>query len=446
MRAPELTALRDLLEQRPCFQRAREATAEVGERFSGQITEVGPTLLRASLPGVGLGERCRLEPSDIEAEVVAVEGDYAVLSPFSEPLGVTTGSHVYAMGKPHEIALGEFLLGSVVDGLGRPLDGQNAPANCLWRGVEREAPDALTRPIINTPLPLGVRAIDALLTCGVGQRIGIFAAAGGGKSTLLGMVCDGSLADVIVLALIGERGREVREFLEHTLSPAARARTIVVVSTSDRPALERLKAAYTATTIAEYFRDQGKTVLLMMDSLTRFARAAREIGLAAGEPSGAGGYPPSFFARLPRLLERAGPAAIGSITGIYTVLVEGDNMNEPVADEVRSILDGHIVLSRKLAEANHYPAIDIGASVSRVMSQVVDAEHRQMAGKVRRLMAAYKDIELLVRVGEYQAGQDSEADEALARREAIQALLCQSTTQKNSFEETVQRLCQTLTA
>lgn len=446
MRAPQLKTLRDLLEQRPGYRRAAEATADVGEHYTGRITDVGPTLLRASLPGVGLGEWCRLEPSDIEAEVVAVEGDYAVLSPFSEPLGVTTGSHVHALGKPHEIALGEFLLGNVVDGLGRPLNGQDTPADCLWRGVERDTPDALTRPIIDTPLPLGVRAIDALLTCGVGQRIGIFAAAGGGKSTLLGMVCDGSLADVIVLALIGERGREVREFLEHTLSPAARARTIVVVSTSDRPALERLKAAYTATTIAEYFRDQGKTVLLMMDSLTRFARAAREIGLAAGEHSGAGGYPPSFFARLPRLLERAGPAAIGSITGIYTVLVEGDNMNEPVADEVRSILDGHIVLSRKLAEANHYPAIDIGASVSRVMSQIVDAEHRQMAGKVRRLMAAYKDIELLVRVGEYQAGQDSEADEALARREAIQGLLCQSTTQKNSFEETVQHLWQTLTA
>ncbi|WP_429547420.1 type III secretion system ATPase SctN [Pseudomonas frederiksbergensis] len=419
-------------------------TAEVGEHLNGRITEVGPTLLRASLPGVGLGERCRLEPSNIEAEVVAIDGDYAVLSPFSAPLGVTTGSHVHALGKPHEIALGEFLLGSVVDGLGRPLDGSNPPSDCLWRGLERHAPNALTRPIIDTPLPLGVRAIDALLTCGVGQRIGIFAAAGGGKSTLLAMVCDGNLADVIVIALIGERGREVSEFLEHTLSPAARERTIVVVSTSDRPALERLYAAYTATTIAEYFRDQGKTVLLMMDSLTRFARAAREIGVAAGEPCSTGGYPPSFFARLPGLLERAGPAAVGSITGIYTVLVEGDNMNEPVADEVRSILDGHIVLSRKLAEANHYPAIDIGASISRVMSQIVDAEHQQMAGKVRRLMSAYKDIELLVRVGEYQTGQDSEADEALARREAIQGFLCQPTRQKNTFHETIERLCQTL--
>ncbi len=446
MRTPKLATLQPLLNQPPAFALARPMTAEVGEHFSGRITEVGPTLLRASLPGVGLGELCRLEPSAIEAEVVAVEGSYALLSPFSEPLGVKSGCSVQALGKPHEIALGEFLLGRVVDGLGHPLDGSNAPSDCVWRGIERRAPEALTRPIIDTPLPLGVRAIDALLTCGVGQRIGIFAAAGGGKSTLLGMICDGNLADVIVLALIGERGREVREFLETTLSASARQRTIVIISTSDRPALERLKAAYTATTIAEYFRDQGKTVLLMMDSLTRFARASREIGLAAGESCAAGGYPPSFFARLPRLLERAGPAATGSITGIYTVLVEGDNMNEPVADEVRSILDGHIVLSRKLAEANHYPAIDIGASVSRVMSQIVDAEHRQLAGKIRRLMAAYKEIELLVRVGEYQTGHDSEADEALAHREAIQRLLCQSTTEKNSFQETIQQLCQTLKA
>lgn len=446
MRLPELATLQTLFNQSPSLNIATHTHMAMGEQLLGKITDVGPTLIRASLPGVGLNELCCLEPSGIEAEVVAVEGDHALLSPFSEPLGVTAGSSVRALGKPHEIALGQFLLGSVVDGLGRPLDGSTSPVDCLWRGIERTAPEALTRPIIDTVLPMGVRAIDAILTCGVGQRVGIFAAAGGGKSTLLGMICDGSMADVIVLALIGERGREVREFLEHTLSAAARARTIVVVSTSDRPALERLKAAYTATTIAEYFRDQGKNVLLMMDSLTRFARASREIGLAAGESCAAGGYPPSFFARLPRLLERAGPASIGSITGIYTVLVEGDNMNEPVADEVRSILDGHIVLSRKLAEANHYPAIDIGASVSRVMGQIVEIEHRHLAGKVRRLMAAYKEIELLVRVGEYQEGQDSDADEAIKRREAIRGLLCQETKEKNSFQETIERLCQTLKA
>ncbi|MDL4454970.1 EscN/YscN/HrcN family type III secretion system ATPase [Klebsiella michiganensis] len=415
-----------------------------GERFAGKVVEIGPTLLRASLPGVSLAELCRLEPSGIEAEVVAIAGDYALLSPFAEPLGVTAGSQVVPTGQVHQLCLGDFLTGRILDGLGRPLDGLPLPDSGERRPLEAPAPNPLTRQIIDTPLPLGVRAIDGLLTCGMGQRIGIFAAAGGGKSTLLGMVCDGSLADIIVLALIGERGREVREFLEHTLSAQARARCIFIIATSDRPALERLKAAYTATAVAEYFRDRGKNVLLMMDSLTRFARASREIGLAAGEPPAAGSYPPSFFARLPRLLERAGPAETGSITGIYTVLVEGDNLNEPVADEVRSILDGHIVLSRKLAQANHYPAIDIGASVSRVMGQITTPEHRQDAGKLRRLMAAWQEIELLVRVGEYQRGQDEQSDEALDKKEAIRAFLCQEVSEKESFEQTLERLCQTV--
>ncbi|NMP26465.1 EscN/YscN/HrcN family type III secretion system ATPase [Rahnella sp. SAP-1] len=419
------------------------AVSAVGIELAGKVVEIGPTLLKASLPNVCLAELCRLEPSGIEAEVVAIEGNYAMLSPFSEPLGVTTGSKVVPTGSMHQLQLGDFLLGRILDGMGRPLDNMPLPANSERRPLDGPAPNPLTRQLIDTPLPLGVRAIDGILTCGMGQRIGIFAAAGGGKSTLLGMICDGTLADVIVLALIGERGREVREFLEHTLSEEARSRCVVVISTSDRPALERLKAAYTATAIAEYFRDQGKNVLLMMDSLTRFARASREIGLAAGEPAAAGGYPPSFFARLPRLLERAGPAERGSITGIYTVLVEGDNLNEPVSDEVRSILDGHIVLSRKLAQANHYPAIDIAASVSRIMGQVTEEAHRQHAGKLRRLMAAWQEIELLVRVGEYQPGQDEQADEAMARKDAIRDFLCQSVNEKNDFAETLEWLCQT---
>lgn len=446
MRLPDAQAIAAALDARLVLPRDRGAAGGArGETAYGRVVDVGPTLVRASLPGAALAELCRLVPSGIEAEVVGVEGDFALLSPFAEPRGVAAGSSVAPLGRPHEVALGEFLLGRTLDGMGRPLDGEPVPPDCTLRSIEAAAPDPLKRAIIDTPLPLGVRAIDGLLTCGVGQRIGIFAAAGGGKSTLLGMICDGTAgADVIVLALIGERGREVREFLEHTLSRAARARTVVVVSTSDRPALERLKAAYTATAIAEYFRDQGKRVLLMMDSLTRFARAAREIGLAAGEKPAAGSYPPSFFARLPRLLERAGPAETGSITGIYTVLVEGDNMNEPVADEVRSILDGHIVLSRKLAQANHYPAIDIGASVSRIMHQVTDAEHRQHAGKLRRLMAINKETELLVRVGEYQAGQDAEADEALACKAAIRHFLCQSVGQVDDFEATRSMLWQTV--
>lgn len=441
MRLPQQETVLAMLEQRLSLP---PPPPDIGVQLAGKVVEIGPTLLRASLPGVSIAEICRLEPSGIEAEVVAIEGNYAMLSPFSEPLGVTTGSKVLASGNVHQLQVGDFLLGRVVDGLGRPIDDLPLPDDSEKRSLEGEAPNPLTRTLIDTPLPLGVRAIDGLLTCGMGQRIGIFAAAGGGKSTLLGMICDGSLADVIVLALIGERGREVREFLEHTLSVEARARCVMVISTSDRPALERLKAAYTATSIAEYFRDQGLNVLLMMDSLTRFARASREIGLAAGEPALAGGYPPSFFARLPRLLERAGPAASGSITGIYTVLVEGDNLNEPVADEVRSILDGHIVLSRKLAQANHYPAIDIAASVSRIMSMVTDQEHRQRAGKLRRLMAAWKEIELLVRVGEYQQGQDPLADEAMERKEAISEFLCQSVTEKNDFNETLELLCQTV--
>jgi len=441
MRLPQQETVLAMLEQRLSLP---PPPPDIGVQLAGKVVEIGPTLLRASLPGVSIAEICRLEPSGIEAEVVAIEGNYAMLSPFSEPLGVTTGSKVLASGNVHQLQVGDFLLGRVVDGLGRPIDDLPLPDDSEKRSLEGEAPNPLTRTLIDTPLPLGVRAIDGLLTCGMGQRIGIFAAAGGGKSTLLGMICDGSLADVIVLALIGERGREVREFLEHTLSVEARARCVMVISTSDRPALERLKAAYTATAIAEYFRDQGLNVLLMMDSLTRFACASREIGLAAGEPALAGGYPPSFFARLPRLLERAGPAASGSITGIYTVLVEGDNLNEPVADEVRSILDGHIVLSRKLAQANHYPAIDIAASVSRIMSMVTDQEHRQRAGKLRRLMAAWKEIELLVRVGEYQQGQDPLADEAMERKEAISEFLCQSVTEKNDFNETLELLCQTV--
>lgn len=416
-----------------------------GETVWGRVVEVGPTLVRATMPNVGLGELCRLEPAHIEAEVVAVEGQSVLLSPFAEPTGIGAGCLVRPLGGLHRVAVGPHLVGSVLDGLGRPLVGNEAADDCEYRVVEGGAPDPLTRQLVDTPLPLGVRAIDGLLTCGRGQRVGIFAAAGGGKSTLLGMICDGSLADVIVLALIGERGREVREFLEHTLTPEARGRTVVVVATSDKPALERQKAAYTATTIAEYYRDQGKDVLLMMDSLTRFARATREIGLAAGEPPAAGSFPPSLFAKLPRLLERAGTSHIGSITGIYTVLVEGDNLNEPVADEVRSILDGHIVLSRKLAEANHYPAIDVGASVSRVMNQIVGAEHLRYAGQVRRLMAAYKEIELLVRVGEYQPGQDAEADEALARRDAIRHFLCQEVGERSSFDEVLQLLCKTVT-
>lgn len=408
------------------------------ERF-GRVIEVGPTLLKASLPDAGLAELCVIG-DDMLAEVVGLQRETALLSPFREPVGMTCGALVKPLGTVHRIPVGPHLIGSVIDGLGRRMSGPPVPPGCEMRSLEAAVPDPLTRQLIDEPLPLGVRAIDGILTCGRGQRVGIFAAAGGGKSTLLGMICDGSLADVVVLGLVGERGREVREFLDHTLSAQARERAVVVVSTSDRPALERLKAVYTATTVAEYFRDQGRNVLLMVDSLTRFARAGREIGLAAGEVPAAGSFPPSVFARMPRILERAGRAAVGSITGIYTVLVEGDDMTEPIADEVRSILDGHIVLSRDLAEKNHYPAIDIPASTSRVMHQVTTDEHRRLAGRARRLLAQYREIELLVRVGEYQRGHDADADDALARRAGLEAFLCQARTERSEYAATLQLL------
>ncbi|MCA7082872.1 EscN/YscN/HrcN family type III secretion system ATPase [Cupriavidus sp. DB3] len=412
------------------------------ERF-GRVVEIGPTLIKASLPDAALAELC-LIGADMQAEVVGLQREIALLSPFSEPIGMSCGALVRPLGTEHRIPVGPHLIGSVVDGLGRRMSGPPVPSACETRALEAAVPDPLTRTLIDQVLPLGVRAIDGMLTCGRGQRIGIFAAAGGGKSTLLGMICDGSLADVVVLGLVGERGREVREFLDQTLTAEARERSVVVVSTSDRPALERLKAVYTATTIAEYFRDQGLNVLLMVDSLTRFARAGREIGLAAGELPAAGSFPPSVFARLPRLLERAGCAASGSITGIYTVLVEGDDMTEPIADEVRSILDGHIVLSRELAEKNHYPAIDIPASISRVMHQVTSEQHRQWAGKARRLLAQYKEIELLVRVGEYERGHDAEADDALDRRAGLEAFLCQGTGERADYQGTLRQLRQVM--
>lgn len=408
------------------------------EQRYGRLVEVGDTLLKAIMPWVKLGEICYILPQDIPAEVVTVKGEYAFLSPFSSAQGLHCGQWVRSGGSEYTIPLDDSLLGMMVDGLGRPLPGQGTLRKVTeHRSLYAEAPEPMSRALIELPMALGVRALDGVLTCGVGQRVGIFAAAGGGKSTLLSMLCDGATADVTVLALVGERGREVREFTELVLSTEARKKSVIVVATSERPALERLKASWTATTIAEYFRDKGLNVLLMVDSLTRYARAAREVGLAAGEPPVSGGFPPSMFAQLPRLLERAGPAQKGSITGIYTVLVEGDNHNEPVADEVRSLIDGHIVLSRKLGESNHYPAIDIGASVSRVMHMVTSARHQALSGKLRRMMGLYREIELLVRVGEYQPGQDPEADEALRRWPQIRTFLCQATNERSDFQQTL---------
>ncbi|EAM8777105.1 FliI/YscN family ATPase [Salmonella enterica] len=406
----------------------------------GYLTEVNTTVLKAYLPWAHLGELCYIGAQRLLAEVVSLQDGYACLSLFDIAVGLRCGTSVVASGAEYQIAVGDFLLGKTLDGLGRLPNSSDIPYGVEYRPLESAPPDPMERALIEEILPVGVRAIDATLTCGRGQRLGIFAAAGGGKSTLLSMFCDGVEADVIVLALVGERGREVREFLEYTLSDYARSRCVTVVATSERAALERLKASFVATTIAEYFRDQGKNVVLMIDSLTRYARAAREVGLSSGEPPVASGFPPSVFATLPRLLERAGNGKVGSITAFYTVLVEGDNMNEPIADEVRSILDGHIVLSRKLAEANHYPAIDVSASVSRVMRQIVTSEHMRLAGHLRTLIALYREIELLVRVGEYREGQDPDADKALRCWPVIQQFLQQAAGNPQSLSETLELL------
>ncbi|MFY2508678.1 FliI/YscN family ATPase [Vibrio pectenicida] len=433
MRLPDSTQLTETLEKElfPALPDVKPF-----RRF-GKILEVTSTLIRSTLPEAKLGELC-LIGSHLQAEVVAIKGEEAWLSPFQSTTGIGIEMHVEPLGYGHRVKVSSELLGRVVDGLGRPMEQGDWLGQ--WRDNQGEAPDPLKRKLISKVMRTGVRAIDSTLTLGVGQRMGIFAAAGGGKSTLLGMLAGNCEADVIVLALVGERGREVREFIEYCLPPEVRKKTVLVVATSDKPPLERMKAALTATTIAEFFRDRGGNVLLMVDSVTRFARAGREIGLAAGEPPVANGFPPSVFVQLASLLERAGPSPVGSITGIYTVLVEGDNMNEPVADEVRSILDGHIVLSRKLAGAGHYPAIDVNASVSRVMDQIVTAQHKNDAKHVRHLLALYQDVQLLIRVGEYQRGQDPMTDEAVDKFSEIERFLCQETTEVAQFKDTLNNL------
>ncbi len=414
----------------------------------GRVTQVVGTIIKAVVPGVKIGELCTLKnPWDdweLAAEVVGFSKDAALLTPLGELLGVSSSTEVIPTGKMHMVPVGNELLGRVLDGLGRPLDedvkGPLRPES--YYPVYADPPDPLQRKVIDTPLSLGLRAMDGLLTCGEGQRMGIFAAAGVGKSTLLGQIVRNTEAEVIVLALIGERGREVREFIEHALGEEGLAKSVLVVSTSDRPSMERLKAAYVATSIAEYYRDQGKKVLFLMDSVTRFARAQREIGLATGEPPTRRGFPPSVFEALPRLMERAGQSTKGSITALYTVLVEGDDMTEPVADETRSILDGHIILSRKLAAANHYPAIDILESVSRVMDNIIPEDHKMASKKMRELMASYRDVELLVRIGEYKKGKDLKTDEALSKIDSINKYLKQGLNETSSYEDSIRQLIQ----
>lgn len=410
----------------------------------GRVDQVVGTIIRAVVPGVKVGELCILknpwEEFELKAEVVGFLKNVALLSPIGSCQGVSPATEVIPTGEILSVPVGPELLGRVVNGMGEPIDGGPELRCRTHYPIYAPAPNPMTRMIISKPLTLGIRSIDGVLTCGEGQRMGIFAAAGGGKSPLLSTIIKGCTADVCVLALIGERGREVREFIEKDLGPEGRKKAVLVVSTSDRSSMERLKAAYTATAVAEYFRDQGKSVLLMMDSVTRFARAQREIGLAAGEPPTRRGYPPSVFSELPKLMERAGNNDKGSITALYTVLVEGDDMTEPVADETRSILDGHIVLSRKLASKNHYPAIDVQQSVSRVMNSIVTKEHKAAAQRLRRILAQYESVELLLQIGEYKKGADAAADDAIAHIDAVNAFLKQGLAERSTFEETLERL------
>jgi len=412
---------------------------------TGRVRKVVGTIIHASVPNVQVGEIVdlitRQTAQRLAAECVGFLDDEALLAPIGETQGISPRTEVRRTGHVQSVAVGPGLLGRVIDGMGAFIDGKTLLFEPeAHYPVYQDPPNPMRRRIIDAPLSLGIRALDGLLTCGEGQRMGIFAAAGGGKSTLLSMLVKGAAVDVTILALIGERGREVREFIEHDLGPEGLARAIIVCATSDRSSMERAKAAFVATAIAEYFRDQGQRVLFLMDSVTRFARAQREIGLAAGEPPTRRGFPPSVFANLPKLMERVGMNDRGSITALYTVLVEGDDMNEPVADETRSILDGHIVLSRKLGAANHYPAIDILASKSRVMGAVTSREHRAMAGRVNAWLAAYADVELLVKVGEYKPGNDPESDLAIAKHKPINAFLQQRTDEFDSFDTTLRKL------
>ena len=414
-------------------------------RMIGKVVQMVGLVIQCSGPNVTMGDLCyvRSRLPDVEpvpAEVVGFRDGFVLLMPLGETKGIGPGCQVVSAQKQLQVQVGPELLGRVIDGLGNPIDGKG-PILCKKEyPLQADPPSPLERPVIKDSLYVGVRAIDGLITMGDGQRIGIMAGSGVGKSTLLSMIARNTEADISVIALVGERGREVKEFIERDLGEEGLKRSVVVVATSDKPALVRIKGAMTATAIAEYFRDCGRKVVLMMDSVTRFAMAQREVGLTVGEPPATRGYTPSVFALLPRLLERAGTSEKGSITGIYTVLVDGDDMNEPIADAVRSILDGHIVLSRAIAAQNHFPAIDVLVSVSRVMSAVVPKEHMDANRKLRALMAVYKDAEDLIHIGAYVKGSSQKIDEAVQKIDAINDFLCQGVFEVQTFEETIARL------
>ena len=410
----------------------------VSIKLTGKVTQVVGLVIESQGPTVSVGELCYVSSHfpnvpPVPAEVVGFREGFVMLMPVGEMQGIGPGCEVVSAQKTLKVKVGPELLGRVLDGLGNPMDEKGPILSKKEYPLQAPPPAPLKRPRINEHLYVGVRAIDGLITMGDGQRIGIMAGSGVGKSTLLSMIARNTEADISVIALVGERGREVRDFIERDLGEEGLKRSVVVVATSDQPALVRIKGAMTATAIAEYFRDQGHKVILMMDSVTRFAMAQREVGLTVGEPPATRGYTPSVFAMLPRLLERAGTSDKGSITGIYTVLVDGDDMNEPIADAVRSILDGHIVLSRSIAAQNHFPAIDIMTSVSRVMNEVVSKEHLTAAQRMRQLMAVYRDAEDLIHIGAYVKGSSAKID-------AINDFLCQGIFEVDSYEDTEQKL------
>lgn len=406
--------------------------------YIGKVSKVVGLTIEADGPQASIGDLCNIHVSrgaPIKAEVVGFKDEKVLLMPLGEMTGIGPGCTVTANGDILKVAVGPELIGRVLDGLGRPMDGNGAIGSKTHYRTDNKPPNPLTRKRISEPLPLGVRAIDGLLTIGKGQRVGIFAGSGVGKSTLMGMIARNTKADVNVIALIGERGREVREFLERDLTEEGLARSVVVVATSDQPALIRLKGAMVATAIAEYFRDMGRDVLLLMDSLTRYAMAQREVGLSIGEPPVSRGYTPSVFSVFPKLLERAGTDEKGSITGLYTVLVDGDDLTEPVTDTARGILDGHIVLSRALANKNHYPSIDVLASVSRVMSDIISKDHKKIASEIKKTMATHREAEDLINIGAYSKGSNEKIDYAIECINGITDFLQQETDHKVTFEE-----------
>lgn len=425
------------------FSKYKTVTNDSLFKVKGKVVNVIGLTIESAGPVAKLGDICMISPGTGNAkpalaEVVGFKEGKLLLMPYQNVEGIGPGSSVENTGAPLTVKVDDSLLGHTLDGLGRPDTGELISGKTY--SVEAKPPDPMSRKIIDTVLPLGVKAVDGLITVGKGQRIGIFAGSGVGKSTLMGMFARNTKADINVIALIGERGREVREFVERDLGPEGMKRSVVVVATSDKPALERKKAAQTATAIAEYFRDQGKDVLLMMDSLTRFSMAQREIGLASGEPPVSRGYPPSVYSEMPKLLERAGRSDKGSITGLYTVLVDGDDFNEPITDTARSILDGHIMLSRKLGHKNHYPAIDILQSISRVMSSIATPEHKELAGRLKNVLATYNEAEDLINIGAYKSGSNRNIDYAIQKIDAVNDFLMQKTDEKFQFEQEIDLL------